>query len=104
LIRPVENRPAIVIVIVTIGLLIALNGVTGWIWGAGLKPVDSPFPGRTVDVGGVQVSLEDVGTFCVCLVAVLALWLFFRFPTLGLAMRAVAVNPGASRLVGVPVG
>ena len=104
LIRPVENRPEIVIVIVTIGLLIALNGLAGWIWGAELKPFDSPFPGRTVDVGGVAISLEHVGTFCVILVTVLALWLFFRFTTVGLAMRAVAVNPGASRLLGVSVG
>jgi branched-chain amino acid transport system permease protein len=104
LIRPVEGRPEIVIVIVTIGLLIALNGLTGWIWGAEVKAVDSPFPNTTIDVGGVFISKVDIGTFCVCLVAVLALWLFFRFTTLGLAMRAVAVNSDASRLVGVRVG
>jgi branched-chain amino acid transport system permease protein len=104
LIRPVENRPEIVMVIVTIGLLIALNGLAGWIWGADLKVFDTPFPSRTVDVGGVAISLEHVGTFSACLLTVLAIWLFFRFTTVGLAMRAVAVNPSASRLVGVPVG
>jgi branched-chain amino acid transport system permease protein len=35
---------------------------------------------------------------------VVALWLFFRLTTLGLAMRAVAFNPDASRLMGVRVG
>jgi branched-chain amino acid transport system permease protein len=104
LIRPVENRPEIVMVIVTIGLLIALNGLAGWIWGADLKVFDTPFPSRTVDIGGVAISLEHVGTFLACLLTVLAVWLFFRFTTVGLAMRAVAVNPSASRLVGVPVG
>ena len=39
-----------------------------------------------------------------CLGTVVVLWLFFRFTTLGLAMRAVAFNPGASRLMGVRVG
>jgi branched-chain amino acid transport system permease protein len=104
LIRPVENRPEIVMVIVTIGLLIALNGLAGWIWKADAKIFDTPFPSRTVEVGGVAISLEHVGTFCACLFTVLAVWLFFRFTTVGLAMRAVAVNPAASRLVGVPVG
>ena len=104
LVRPVEHRPEIVIVIVTIGLLIALNGLTGWIWGADVKAFDSPFPNRSWDVGGVAVSIQDVGTFCVCLAMVLVLWAFFRFTTLGLAMRAVAVNPSASRLMGVRVG
>ncbi len=102
-IRPVERRPELVIVIVTIGLLIALNGLTGWIWGPEVKAFDSPFPNRTIDVAGVAVSIQDIGTFCVCLATVLLVWLFFRFTTVGLAMRAVAVNPDASRLMGVRV-
>jgi branched-chain amino acid transport system permease protein len=104
LIRPVENRPEIAIVIVTIGMLIAINGLTGWIWGADVKAIDSPFPNNTVDVAGVTISEQDIGVFCVCLGTVLLLWLFFRFTTLGLAMRASAVNPDASRLLGVRVG
>jgi branched-chain amino acid transport system permease protein len=103
-IRPVENRPEIAVVIVTIGLLIAINGLTGWIWGAEVKAVDSPFPNGTIDVAGVTISEQDIGTFCVCLGTVALLWLFFRFTTVGLAMRASAVNPGASRLLGVRVG
>jgi branched-chain amino acid transport system permease protein len=104
LIRPIEHRPEIVIVIMTIGLLIALNGLTGWIWGPEVKAFDSPFPNDTVVVGGVAVSVRDIGTFCICLGVVLLLWLFFRFTTLGLAMRAVAFNADASRLMGVRVG
>jgi branched-chain amino acid transport system permease protein len=104
LIRPIEHRPEIVIVIMTIGLLIALNGLTGWIWGPEVKAFDSPFPNRSVIVGNVAISVRDIGTFCVCLGVVVLLWLFFRFTTLGLAMRAVAFNPDASRLMGVRVG
>jgi branched-chain amino acid transport system permease protein len=104
LIRPVEHRPEIVIVILTIGMLIAINGLTGWIWGPEVKLFDSPFPNSSVIVGGVAISVRDIGTFCVCLGTVGVLWVFFRFTTLGLAMRAVAFNPGASRLMGVRVG
>jgi branched-chain amino acid transport system permease protein len=104
LIRPVEHRPEIVIVIVTIGLLIALNGLTGWIWGPEVKAFDSPFPLRTVDVGGVTISLQDLGVLAVCLVTVALLWAFFRFTTLGLVMRAVANSQESSRLMGVRVG
>jgi branched-chain amino acid transport system permease protein len=102
-IRPVERRPEIVIVIVTIGLLIAINGLVGWIWGGETKALDSPFPNRSWDIGGVAVSVQDVGTLCVCLLSVLVLWGFFRFTTIGLAMRSSAVNPDASRLLGVRV-
>ena len=104
LIRPVEHRPEIAIVIVTIGLLIALNGLTGWIWGAEVKAFDSPFPNESWEIGNVAISQQDVGTLVVTLLTVAALWAFFRFTTLGLVMRAVANDQPASRLVGVRVG
>jgi branched-chain amino acid transport system permease protein len=104
LIRPVEHRPEIVIVIVTIGLLIILNGLTAWIWGAEPKAFDSPFPNETWEIAGVTLSVREIGTLAVVLVTVFALWAFFRFTTLGLVMRAVANNQTASRLVGVRVG
>src|SRR5205085_12527476 len=31
-IRPVENRPVLTVVIVTLGLLSLVNGLTSWIW------------------------------------------------------------------------
>lgn len=103
-IRPFEQKSALAIVIVTIGLLITLNGAAGWIWGAEVKPFDSPFPNTTWEIGGVAISSQDVGVFCVCVATVLALWAFFNLTPLGLAMRATAINPTASRLVGVRVG
>ena len=104
LIRPVEQTSVLAIVIVTIGLLIALNGLAGWIWTPEVKSFPSPFPNRTFDVGGVAVSFQDVGTFSVCLASVVLLWAFFNLTTLGLAMRAVAINHTSSRLMGVRVG
>jgi branched-chain amino acid transport system permease protein len=104
IIRPVEHRPQIVIVIVTIGLLIMLNGLTGWIWDPEVKAFDSPFPNETIDIGDVTLSVVDLGTFGVVLATFLCVWAFFRFTSLGLAMRAVANNPDSSRLVGVRVG
>jgi branched-chain amino acid transport system permease protein len=104
LIRPVERRPEIAIVIVTIGLLIALNGLVGWIWGAEVKAFDSPFPNESWQIGDVTISQQDVGTLFVTLLTVAALWAFFRFTTLGLVMRAVANDKAASRLMGVRVG
>jgi branched-chain amino acid transport system permease protein len=53
IIRPVEHRPEIVIVIVTIGLLIALNGLSGWIWNPEVKAFDSPFPNGTTEIVGL---------------------------------------------------
>src|SRR2546427_11925989 len=49
-IRPVERAPALNAVMVTIGLLIALNGAAFWMWGGEPKSFPSAFSTRTVDV------------------------------------------------------
>jgi branched-chain amino acid transport system permease protein len=104
LIRPVEQAPPLSSAMVTIGLLIALNGAAFWIWSGESRAFPSAFSSRTVDVGGVVFSVQDAGTIGVTLAAVAVLAAFLRFTKLGLGLRAASVNPEASRLVGVPVG
>ncbi len=104
IIRPVEHRPEIVIVIVTIGLLVALNGLSGWIWDPQVKAFETPFPQETTEIAGVVISKQDIGVLAVTLTTVTLLWAFFRFTTIGLVMRAVANSQDASRLLGVRVG
>jgi branched-chain amino acid transport system permease protein len=103
-IRPVEGAPVLTVVIVTIGLALLLSGLAAAIWGSEVKSFRSAFSTRAIDVGGVAVSVQDLGVIAVSLVLVVVLWLFFRFTKLGLALRAAAVNPDESRLVGVRVG
>ena len=103
LIRPIQNAQPLTIVIVTIGLFIGLNGLARRIWGNELRTLESPFSTEPVRVGGVAFSWQDVGTIVVSLAIVGLLTLFFRYTKLGLGLRAAALNPEASRLVGVRV-
>jgi branched-chain amino acid transport system permease protein len=102
-IRPIERASLLTTVIVTIGLVLIFNGLAGLIWSAEVRAFPSPFPNDTWEVGGVAISQQDVGTFGVVLVMVTVLWAFFQFTKTGLALRASALNPDASRLVGVRV-
>jgi branched-chain amino acid transport system permease protein len=104
IIRPVENGPVITLVIVTLGLALLLNGLMSVIWGGANRPFRGPFSTRTLDVGGVPVSVQDVGIVAVSFVLVALLALFFRFTKLGLGLRAAALNRDSSELVGVRVG
>ncbi len=104
IIRPVENAPVLSIVIVCIGLLVIFNSVAGWIFSYIQKPFPSPFPQTPSTIGNVVFGAHDVGAIGVTLIVLLFLYLFFRYTTLGLAMRAAAQNPVSSRLCGIRVG
>jgi branched-chain amino acid transport system permease protein len=101
-IRPVENAPVLGVVTVFIALLVIINSITGWIFTYTIKSFPSPFPeGMAL---GRFMSPHELGAIGVTLLVLLALYAFFRFTPLGLAMRAAAQNPVSSRLVGIRVG
>jgi branched-chain amino acid transport system permease protein len=102
-IRPVERAPVLTVVIVTLGLFFVVNGAARWIWSPETRSLPNAFSTRPINVAGVAFSIQDLGTIGVSLAGVALLWLFFRFTKLGLAMRASAVNPDATRLLGVRV-
>jgi branched-chain amino acid transport system permease protein len=104
LIRPVERAPVLTVVMVTLGLAIALNGLIGWIWGAETRSFPSAFSIRPIHVAGVTFSIQEAGFIAVTLASVLVLWLFFRFTKVGLGLRAAAAGGESSRLLGVRVG
>ena len=103
-IRPVERAPELTIVVVTVGLLIAINGAAAWIWGTTLKFFPNMFPPHTVTVRGVAVPLDALEITGVVLAVVLAMFVLFTYTKLGLGLRACATEPEVSRLLGVRVG
>jgi branched-chain amino acid transport system permease protein len=103
IIRPVENASVLTIVIITLGLALLLNGLMSMIWGGQNRQFHGPFSTRTIDLGGVPISVQDIGIVVTSLALVALLALFFRYTKLGLALRAAAVNRESSRLVGVRV-
>jgi branched-chain amino acid transport system permease protein len=104
LIRPVEGGEVLTLVIVTLGLFILINSLAGWIWGFGNRSFPSVFPDDALEVAGVNVAVESLGIVAVLIAVVGVLFLIFERTKIGLAMRATAMNPDSSRLVGISVG
>jgi branched-chain amino acid transport system permease protein len=103
LIRPVQHRSVIALVIITVGLFILIDGLVTWKWGADLKFMQAPFGNQVYHAGGVSFSRQDLGVLLVSILSVIVLWALFQFTKLGLAMRAAALRPAAASLVGVRV-
>ena len=104
IIRPVERAPVITLVLVTLGLFAVFNGLSGLIWGYVVRPFPSPFPTTPVFVGGVGISYQDLGLIGVSTIVLVLIWLLFSRTRIGLMMRAAALYPESSRLLGVRVG
>jgi branched-chain amino acid transport system permease protein len=104
IIRPVEGGEVLTLVIVTLGLYIFLNSLAGWIWGFGNRAFPSVFGDGSLDVAGVGIPVESIGIVAVLIALVAVLFAVFQRTKVGLAMRAVAMNPESSRLHGISVG
>ena len=106
LVRWVEAGPPLNAVILTLGLLLALEAVVPMIWGAQIRSFPAPFSIAAIESGGRSIALSPFNLFTVGAVAAVVLGLFylFRGTALGLMMRASAFAPEVSRLLGVRVG
>src|SRR4051812_42209145 len=89
----VEGRPVLVVVMVTVGLLILVDGVITWIWGGETRIFPPVFSTRPIEIGGVAFSIQDFGFIAVSLGAVALLYLLFQQTKLGLGLRAASLAP-----------
>lgn len=103
MIRPFEGKPILTLVIVTLALFNLTNGLAGQIWGYITQTFPSPFSAEPINAGGIYIGRQDLGILAFCLVTLSAVYVFFRFTKVGLAMRAAALYPESSKLVGVRV-
>ena len=104
LIRPLQGSPLVAIVILTVGLLLAVDGLTTWIWGGAAKPFAGPFSTAPIHLAGAAFPKRDVGVLCVSLVSFAFVGLFLSRTKTGLGLRAAAASPVEARLVGIHVG
>jgi branched-chain amino acid transport system permease protein len=105
-IRPTEGKAPLNSVIVTIGLLILLEGLAGYIWGGQFRSFPAAYSVTGLKIGSfaLGISPSDLFTAGAVLAAALALALLFRYTSVGLRLRATAFSPGVARLLGIRIG
>lgn len=103
-IRLVEDKPAMSGVMVGLGLFIAFNSISASIYGPEPHHFEQPFTGGPIDLGGVTIGQHSAYLFGVAMLLSVALFAFFRFTSIGLALRATAADRTGAELMGVPTG
>src|ERR1700730_6954152 len=104
IVRPFERGSPLVIAIETLALFEIANSVAGFVWGYSPPSFPSPFPARPVDLGGILISVQDAAIIGVSVLTLGLLYVLFNRTKLGLAMRAAALYPEVSALLGVRTG
>ena len=103
--RPVLGYPAFTVVMVTIGVGYVLRGVVTMVpgWGTETYALPTPFAEGGITLGGIVLAAQELSVIAMTTVLCAALYLFFRFARLGVAMQAASQNQLAAYYMGIPV-
>jgi branched-subunit amino acid ABC-type transport system permease component len=100
--RHLRDAATSVKVVVTVGLLVALQGAAALIWGPESRFLPPLFPPGSVRVfGDVHLGLDQVVIMAVSLFTVLALGAMVRWTPFGLKVRASVDRPEMAELSGI---
>jgi branched-chain amino acid transport system permease protein len=105
-VRQVTGKPPLNAVIVTIGLLIFIEGLAGLLYGGNNRSFPPAFSINGLSIGSVALGItrNDIFTGVAVLAAAGLLAVTFRYTSIGLRLRATAFNAAVARLLGVRVG
>lgn len=102
--RPARSDHPLLLIFLTIGLSIILRGIMSLAWGKNRMAVPPLTGDEPLRLFGAALLPQTLWVLALAAAAIgLLLW-FYRGTRLGLAMRAVAANPAAAAVVGLPVG
>ena len=91
------------VLIITLGLSLVLRAAAGLVWTNEELPFPALFSNRPIAVGPVRLAPVSLGVIAASLILMVALVALFRATRFGRAMRAVAQNQTAARLMGIGV-
>lgn len=102
-IRSIIGESQIAVVILTISLGFVFRAGAGAIWGVDLLTLKTPYTGKMIDSYGLVIGQEYIVIIIGTLLLLIALYLFFKYSNLGIAMKASSQNQLAAYYMGIPV-
>jgi branched-chain amino acid transport system permease protein len=107
--RPLLGQPAFTVVMVTIGVGYLARGIVTMVpyWGTETHSLPVPYKDEVIWLGGegtgLVLSVEHLVIIVVTAALVAALYAFFRYTRVGIAMQATSQNQLAAFYMGIPV-
>ena len=89
--------------IATLGYMLLLLGLIGFIWEDALRKISLPTDKIGISILGVRVTVTRIVAFTVTLLVVIGMVEYLRRTRVGLNMRALADNRDHAALLGIPI-
>jgi branched-chain amino acid transport system permease protein len=89
------------IIMVTLGISIIMDGGALAIWGSSNFTFPRMFPSFSVTFAGIKISSSYIWSFITSMSLLLVFFIFFKYSSLGLSMRAAADNQKLSVALGI---
>lgn len=103
ILRPMIGEPVISVIMVTIGLSTVLKAVIQLFWGTQVRVYPQVLPADPVWILGLPVAPVYIAAFCLSVILFVVFSLFFKYSTMGIAMRATAFDQQAAQSMGIGV-
>jgi branched-chain amino acid transport system permease protein len=101
ILRRMVGQPPFALIMITIGMLFILQELISSVWGFDALNLEDPWGVRTVHLGNVSIQVLDLWVVGIVSVVLALFFAFFRFTSLGLAMRATAIDQEAALAQGM---
>ncbi len=96
-----ESQFSVIILTISIGFI--FRSIAGGIWGNDILSLETPYSGKMANFWGLVIGQDYLVVIAGTIILSLALFLFFRYSSLGVAMQASSQNQLAAYYMGIPV-
>ena len=100
---PLEGKHFLTTVTATIGIALAMQAATTLIWGPYALNMPTFFGSQSMVIGTITVFPHSLLTIGITLVLITVLQIWITGSDIGLRLQATAQDPGAARLMGIPI-
>lgn len=105
--RPMYNRPALALLICTLGMQYIVQEIAKTFWGSDIKRFPAIFDNKAFYIpfmgDRIAVTMQNICVILICVALMAGLMIFMKKSKIGMAMNAVAMNRKAAALMGVNI-
>jgi len=101
--KPVRKASRAAPFVSAVGVAMIMRGIAQVVWGSSMQSFPQIIPFTTYEIGNVSVSGLSINIFLIAAAIMVLVSLFVQKTRIGLSIRCVSQNFGASNLMGIPV-